>query len=251
MNKKSEICLKVIVIIIVIFFLLVLLIKRFVYFKPTSCFVANKEKYKDINHLNLHGWFLENPQSNRVVLLCNGNSGNVSYREKKSLDLYSLGLSILLFDYSGFGKSTGVPSEQQLYNDASSMLALLRQRYDTNQIILYGESMGAPVATYVAVKYSIPILLLESPLPSIKLIIKHRYPYLSWLGVFFPEFDMSKYLTFYRGKSLLMHSKTDNMIPYETIQNLINMCTKHIVIDGIHSDPILPLKEIDEFIKIL
>ena len=249
MNKKTEVCLKVTIIIIVMMFVALLLIKRFVYFKPTSCFVASQEKYQDINHLNLHGWFLEHPQSDKVVLLCHGNSGNVSHREKKSLDLYSLGLSVLVFDYSGFGKSKGVPNEQQLYDDASSMLALLRQRYHTNQIILYGESMGAPVATYVAVKYSIPILLLESPLPSIKLIIKHRYPYLSWFGVFFPEFNMAKYLEFYRGKSLLMHSKTDHIIPYDTIHGLINLCTKHIVIEGVHADPVLPLAEIAEFIS--
>jgi fermentation-respiration switch protein FrsA (DUF1100 family) len=248
MEKLSENIIKVLLVILVLGFVSVCLIKRFVYFKPSSNFVNTQESYKVINHGNLHGWMLENPESDKIVLFCHGNSGNISYCESKLKSLRNLGYNVMIFDYSGYGKSSGVPSEIQMYKDTSYIVSLLRQRYTPNQIILYGFSMGGPVATYVAIRYSIPVLILEAPLPGIKPLIKHRYPYLSFLSIFFNEFDTASYLRQYKGRSLILHSPTDEVIPFDSIQEILSMCSKFIQIDGSHNMPIIPWEQIKNFI---
>lgn len=249
MNKQlSETLIKACLITSVMIFISILLIKRFVYFRPSSCLLPTQETYKVVRNGHLHGWLLENENSNNIILLCHGNAGNISNRESKIISLRNLGYSVLVFDYSGYGKSGGVPSEQQLYDDASAMVAFLRQTYSPNQIILYGESLGAPVATYVARRYSIPTLILESALPSIKLVIENKYPIISWLSFLFPEFNTAEYLNGYSGNSLLMHSPTDEVIPYYTTTHLQKMCTQHIQIDGSHNAPLIPWDNVKRFI---
>ena len=67
----------------------------------------------------------KNHKSNKVILYCHGNAGNISYYDRKIITLRDLGFNILIFDYSGYGKSSGIPSEQQFYNDASYMVSML------------------------------------------------------------------------------------------------------------------------------
>mgnify|MGYP003706712823 CR=1 FL=1 len=249
MNKQlTETLIKGVLIVVVVIIITILLIKRFIYFRPSSHFESTKEAYKPVHHRHLHGWLLENPQSDKIVLLCHGNTGNISHREGKMKAIRDLGYTVLAFDYSGYGKSGGVPSEQQLYDDASSMVALLRQQYQPSQIVLYGESLGGPVATYAARRYSIPVLILESPLPSMKVLIEKKFPFGSLCSFMFPEFDCAAYLRGFRGRSLLMHAPTDEIIPYESTKHLQQMSTVHIPIDGSHKAPIIPWVEIKKFI---
>lgn len=250
MNKQFiEIISKIVLILVVFIFICLLLIKRFVYFRPSNHFLPTKEKYHIINHEHLYGCLLENKSSDKIILLCHGNFGNISHKETKMIEMRNLGYSVLCFDYSGYGKSQGVPSEQRLYDDASSMVALLRQTYKPEQIILYGESLGGPIATYVARKYSIPTLILDSPLPSIKILIKNKYPFVSFLAFLFPEFDTEAYLRGYNGKSLIMHSTEDKKIPYSSVQNLISLCSQHIQMKGSHSYPFIQWEQVKIFIE--
>jgi fermentation-respiration switch protein FrsA (DUF1100 family) len=250
MNNKQliETVFKVVLVILGVLVVIVLLIKRFVYFQPSSHFISTQEAYKTIHHNHLHGWLLEAPGSTRIVLFCHGNGGNISNREPKAVALRNLGYSVLLFDYSGYGKSGNSPSEQQLYDDVSSMTALLRRQYNPEQIILYGESLGGPVATYAARRYSIPTLILEAPVPSMKILIQYKYPMIGFLSNFFPEFDTMAYLMGYKGRTLLLHSFTDEIIPYNSTLHMHPYVTKHIPIDGSHNDPIIPWSEVKAFI---
>jgi len=236
--------------IIVIFFVGILLIKRFMYFRPSSVFLKTRETYKVIKHGNLHGWLLDGPKgTDKIILLCHGNGGNISHNEDRMVSLRALGYSVLAFDYSGYGKSTGTPSERQLYDDTCAMVALLRQQYSPDQITLYGISLGAPVAAYAALRYSIPKLILESPLPSMRAILTYRYPIVSFLGFIFSEFNTLTFLKQYGGKSLVLHSPTDRIIPYNSTFALQQVCTKHIPVDGSHNSPIIPWGDVHKFLQ--
>lgn len=250
MNKQFiEIMCKIALVFVVFIFICLLLIKRFIYFRPSNHFLPTQEKYDIVNHEHLYGWLLENKNSNKIILLCHGNYGNISHKEGKMIDMRNLGYSVLAFDYSGYGKSGGVPNEQRLYDDASMMVALLRQTYQPDQIIIYGESLGGPIATYVARRYSIPTLILEAPLPSVKILIKNKYPVISFISFLFPEFDTEAYLKGYKGKSLIMHSVDDKKIPYSSVQNLVSLCSQHIQIQGSHSNPVIPWEKVKIFIE--
>jgi fermentation-respiration switch protein FrsA (DUF1100 family) len=250
MNKQFiEFICKISLVFVIFIFISILLIKRFVYFNPSKHFVSIQENFDIVNNQHLHGWFLQNKNSNKVILLCHGNFGNISHKQRKMIEMRNIGYSVLAFDYSGYGKSKGSPNERNLYDDASMMVSLLLKTYKHEQIILYGESLGGPVATYVARKYCIPTLILEGPLPSVKILIKNKYPILSFIAFLFPEFDTETYLKDYKGKSLIMHSTEDKKIPYSSVQKLIDLCSQHIQIKGLHNDPVIPWEKVKIFIE--
>ena len=252
-NIHRDICIQVLLVFVVVIFITVLLVKRFVYFRPMRKLLPTAENYKVIQNYHINGWIAENPNSNKIILFCHGNAGNISYRDRKIITLRDLGFNVLIFDYSGYGKSTGIPSEEQFYNDASHMVSMLTKTYHVSDIIVYGESIGGPVATYAARRYKIPILILDSPLPSMNTIAKkylEKFGAISnFLSFPFTEFNTELYLNGYNGKTLLIHSIDDEVIPYNTIKNLINLSTKHISTTGTHNHPDIPFHEIKRFIE--
>lgn len=246
----SELLIKICIYVIVVVFLCILLIKRFVYFRPSRTFLPTEETYKNIQHRHLHGWFLERSIDVPVILFCHSNTGNISYCQRKTKMLYNLGYSILIFDYSGYGKSSGVPSEQQLYDDASIMMSLLLQTYSPEKIVLYGEAMGAAIATYVAIRYRIPTLILDSPLPCISVIAHKILRKAKILAFPFNEFNVETYLRGYKGRTLLFHSINDEVIPYNTTTTLQTLADIVVPCSGTHNSIELPIEEIKKFINL-
>ena len=248
MDKNiRELFLKIGLTIIVLLFITVLLTKRFVYFRPSSKFLPVTETYKVIRQGHLHGWIAEGPSSSKVVLLCHGNKGNISHLAETIHSLNRLGFSVLAFDYSGFGKSGGIPSEQSLYDDASYMVALLRQTYEPWEIVLYGQDLGAPISTYAARRYGIPTLVLVSPIIDASSIIRNTP--LKYFSRFFTEFNTEEYLRGYSGRSLLIHSVSDDYIPYESTASLRSLVTEHIPSSGTHENTIVPWTRVKKFIE--
>ena len=239
---------KIGVVVVVIIIIGVMVAKRFLYFHPSHEMLPTNEPYTEINQGTLNGRMFEGP-SDKIVVYCHGNAGNLSTRPGMVSSFLKLGYSVLIFDYSGFGKSKGVPTEQQCYDDASTFIALLRQKYPAEKIVMYGTSLGAPVAIYVARRYDIPTVILESSLTSIKNVIKKNYSIFSFLSFLFPEFDMESYLKGFKGRVLMMHSQTDEMIPYESAVELQGLVTKFITITGGHNTPVIPWEEIQSFIE--
>lgn len=249
MNKKLvELIIRHLLILLTAIIITILLIKRFVYFRPSSQIQPISGIYKPIYHKNIYGWLVEVPNARKIVLLCNGNKGNISHQENRIKSLQQLGYSVLAFDYSGYGKSKGMPSEQQIYDDTSLMTAYLRQNYDQKDIVLYGYSIGCAAAIYASRRYSIPTVVLESPVPVIKILIENNYPFLKFLSFFFTEFNCTDYLRGYKGRSLLLHCPTDRKIPYESTIDLRRLVTYHIQMDGSHEEPIIPWGEITKII---
>ena len=240
--------LKLLLILLVLIFVLILVIKRFAYFRPSYGFLPPKESYQDIHEGNLHAWFKQG--NDQIILFCHGNAGNLSHRQDKITELAKMGFSILIFDYSGFGQSKGVPNEQLCYANANMFVNyIIRKGYKLENIIPYGESMGAAVAAYIARKYNLPKVILESSLPGVKYLVKAWYPLFSFLSIIFNEFDTVSFIRGYKGKTLVLHCINDEIIPYKTISDLKSMATKMIDIEGSHNEPIIPWEEIQKFIE--
>ncbi|CAF0790581.1 unnamed protein product [Didymodactylos carnosus] len=104
----------------------------------------------------LHGYLIK--QQHRysekdTMIFFHGNAGNIGHRLQNAQILYrSCDINILLFDYRGYGKSTGTPSEMGLYTDAQAVYDFVRKREDLNQekIFLFGRSLGGAVAFHLA-----------------------------------------------------------------------------------------------------
>ena len=101
----------------------------------------------------LHGWFLPHSQPRAVVLFAHGNAGNVSHRLQTLRELHSRQqVSVLVFDYRGYGRSKGKPSETGLMQDARAARKWLANRAGVAErnIVLMGRSLGGGVMVDLA-----------------------------------------------------------------------------------------------------
>lgn len=127
--------------------------------------------------------YYHNPSNKHVVLFAHGNSGHLYGRNDIFRFLQNLG-SVVMFDYRGYGKSIGSPSENGIYEDIKEVWNYVLNNFDVkpSDIILYGESLGCVPVTWLA-KYLIKkkkevpkLIILQSGFSSLKDIVKDLYP---------------------------------------------------------------------------
>ena len=118
----------------------------------------------------LHGFWLP-AEGSKVVLYLHGNGDNIGVNLPHAVLLRSLGISVFLFDYRGYGRSTGpFPSEARVYEDAQVAWKYLvsDRRYSPHQIVIYGHSLGGAVAIELASRHPEAAgLIVESSFTSI------------------------------------------------------------------------------------
>lgn len=181
--------------------------------------------FEDINfnasdEVRLNGWFIPAQEAKYTILFCHGNAGNVSHRIEKIRFFNQLGYNVFIFDYRGYGKSKGSPSENGLYKDSKGAYAfLLSKGIVPSQIIGYGESIGGAVVIDLASKNKIGSLILESTFTSAKDMIRISFPYLpSW--VFASQFDSIGKIISISCPKLIIHSINDEIVPFELSRKL-------------------------------
>ncbi|WP_239646993.1 alpha/beta hydrolase [Nocardiopsis salina] len=129
--------------------------------------------------LELGGWYVPSTGEDRdaAVLVTNGNAGNRESRAPLAQALAQEGFSVLVFDYRGFGGNEGEPTEPGLTADARAGLDVLREHgHDSDRILYWGESLGAGVATNLAVEEPPAGLFLRSPFSSLADMAGSHYP---------------------------------------------------------------------------
>jgi len=125
-----------------------------------------------------HGWYIEGHNKNSItngkcILFIHGNAGNISFRLTYIQKFYELGFSLLFFDYPGFGKSWGIPNEENCIKSSHLFYKYLINvcMIQQSNIILYGESIGGSIASSLANLCNPKYLILQSTFTDIKLII--------------------------------------------------------------------------------
>lgn len=113
-----------------------------------------------------------------VVLLVHGRSANISSRLSVVQHLAAQGMGVLLFDYRGYGASTGRPSEQHLLQDTLAAYSWLRrQGVPADRVVVVGQSLGNSPATILAAQRPIGALVLVSPFTSLPDALAERLPW--------------------------------------------------------------------------
>ena len=226
----------------------ILVIKRFAYFKPTRQMLDCTEAFDPVQHRGINArWF--GRSSMGTVLFCIGRDGNMSHRQYKVNSLLRQGLSVLIFDYSGFGLSRGVPSEQTCCDDAASMAGFLMSHIAPNKIVVYGEGIGAAVAACVSRRFGLGCLILDSPMPSIASLLESRWKLARFLKPIFPEFDVCSHLEGDRATMLLVHNRNDKAITIDMLEDIKAHAARIVLYDGSVDTPQIPWDLISEFIN--
>jgi len=112
----------------------------------------------------LHGWWVPATAARGAVLILHGNAGNISHRLEYLTMFNRLGYAVLIIDYRGYGRSSGTPSEDGTYRDGEAAWRHLTEirRFAPQDIVLFGESLGGGVATWLALQHPLRALVIAS-----------------------------------------------------------------------------------------
>ncbi|MBA4389023.1 MAG: alpha/beta hydrolase [Verrucomicrobia bacterium] len=169
---------------------------------------------------SIAAWYVpaaSNAGSAVTLLDCHGNAGSIGDRVESVRTFHGMGLNVLIFDYRGYGKSTGRTTEEGTYKDAmAAWKYLVEQRgASTNRIVLFGRSLGGAVASWLAVQVRPRVLVIESSFSSVRDMAARIYPYLPVRLLCRFNYDNVDNVGKVRCAVLVAHSTEDDMIPYE------------------------------------
>lgn len=176
----------------------------------------------------LHGWFFPNKESEYVVVLSHGNAGNISGRIDIAKLLSEIGVSVLLYDYRGYGQSSGKPSEEGLYTDVESVVSFLKTEkgYSERQMIMYGRSMGGAVASYAATKFDVSGLVLDSAFKNLKALVRELYPFVP-ASLARYELPTEKFISEIQNiPVMIMHSPKDSIVDFSHGRHLFEIANE-------------------------
>ena len=166
--------------------------------------------------MELDGWFIPASQTGPTLLFFHGNAGNISHRLDSIRIFHDLDLDVLIFDYRGYGRSTGKPSEQGVYRDAETAWRYLTEarKINPDRIILFGRSLGSAVAAWLATRTQAGAVILESPFTSVPDMAAKLYPLAPVRLLARLEFNTLAAVKSIQAPLLVMHSRQDEIIPF-------------------------------------
>ena len=196
---------------------------RLIYF-PTAVLERSPRDiglgYEDLGFVTadgvrLHGWWIPATDSRGVLLFMHGNAGNVSHRLASIELFHALGLDVMIFDYRGYGRSEGSPTERGTYRDARAAWdTLLARGIPPGRIVLFGRSLGGPIAATLATEVAPAGLIVESTFTSAADLAASLYPWLPARALLRHRYDTRDRLRERTCPLLIVHSEEDELIPY-------------------------------------
>lgn len=184
---------------------------------PADWGVAYEDVYlRSSNNNRIHGWYLPNEKSNRVILFLHGNGGNISHRGDSLMIFSRLGLNVLIIDYQGYGRSEGDPGEEEFDDDARAAFNELVEKrgFRKENIIVFGRSLGGAVASRLAAEMQPGAVILESTFSSISDMAERFFPLMSRFVVQRYRFNTINQVQAIRSPILVLHSRSDEIIPF-------------------------------------
>ena len=167
----------------------------------------------------LAAWYIPAENAQLTVLFCHGNAGNIGHRLDTLALFHDLGLNCLIFDYRGYGQSTGIPTEEGTLQDALAAHRWLldNKHIPPEHILFFGRSLGGAVAAMTVARLNeLPPagLVIESAFTSFVEIGSHYYPWLPVRGFARFSYGTQKALESVHCPVFVIHSPDDEMIPF-------------------------------------
>jgi hypothetical protein len=151
------------------------------------------------------------------LLYCHGNKDNIEEYWSRVETFWSAGFDVLIFDYRGFGRSTGTSSEATMRADGEAALAFLRSRGVTDSsLVVAGFSLGGVCAIHLASRIVMPrALIVESAFTSSEALVRSG-TVLDVPGRWLVKdpFDNLAAIRGVRAPTLVVHGEADTFIPF-------------------------------------
>ncbi len=173
--------------------------------------------------------------SKGLILYFHGNRGHLQRWGNEHTDFTSRGYDIFIIDYRSYGKSQGRATEPGLYQDAQSAYRWASERYSSDQIVLYGRSLGAAVASHLATKVDARMLILETPFYSFRDAVRKKVPWLWTPYSFEVEFPNYRHIQQLDYPVHIFHGTSDRLVRYSSavkLKPLLDCADCFVTIEG-------------------
>lgn len=202
-------------------------------------------RYQDVQFSSadgtpLFGWWIPANHPRGTVVYCHGNAGNIGGRAHFAPEFTKRGFNLFLWDYRGYGRSGGRPSEKGLYADARAAYDAAEAMSRKLPVIAYGHSLGAAVAIQLAQDRPVAGLIVQGGFASMADMAKRRYPSLPLDRILTVKYDAAATAaTLTNLPKLFGHSLTDEVVPFQSGRILLNAAAEpktFVLLSGAHSD---------------
>ena len=179
--------------------------------------------FKASDGIALNGWFFpastDSQRQRLAVVVCHGNAGNISHRLDLCRLLLETGASVMVFDYRGYGRSSGRPSEENTCRDAQAAYQWLRQKgFAPANILGYGESLGGAVLAELALRQELGGIILQSTFTSVPDLGAELFPWLPVRLLGAIKFDTLRKLPRLKIPVLILHGRQDTIAKLDGLE---------------------------------
>jgi fermentation-respiration switch protein FrsA (DUF1100 family) len=190
---------------------------RHVRFTPADLGMAFEDvRLETSDGVTLAAWWVPAPQGRGALIFSHGNAGNMGDRVGKLRLFHDLGLSVLAFDYRGYGASQGKPSEDGTAHDMDAAVAHVRDSRGVplDRTVFYGESLGGAVVIEAATRFPPAALVAESTFTSARAMARRHYPFVppALVRVGYDSLSRVRRLAC---PTLFLHGPADTIVPFE------------------------------------
>jgi len=196
--------------------------------------------YETVDGNTINALLFKVENSKGVIFYHHGNAGSLESWGLRAVDFTSLGYDILMYDYRGYGKSTGsIKNEKMLNSDAVMIYKKLLYDYKEGDIVIYGTSLGTGIAARLAHDNNPSKLILETPYYNFYDVSKYHYPYLPNSILLHYQFKTDKFLPKINNPIYLFHGTEDEIVPYNSSERLAKLSeniTLFTIKDGSHNN---------------
>jgi len=182
-------------------------------------------EYEEINFypqpqitINALHFKVKNPKG--IILYFHGNKDNLARWGTIASEFSKYQYDVIAFDYRGYGKSTGKPTEENLFNDALFCYHQIMERITPENVILFGRSLGTGIASWLAAQVNPSKLILETPYYDMHDLVNKFIPSYFLKNIFYLKFSSYSYLKHSRFPILILHGTKDTVVPYKSGQKL-------------------------------
>jgi uncharacterized protein len=162
----------------------------------------------------LHGLLFKADSSRGLIFYLHGNAGSLASWGSIAKTYTNLHYDLFMLDYRGYGKSgSRISSEQQFYDDVELVYDSLLKRYDENEVVVLGYSIGTGAAARLAAFHHPKMLILQAPYYSLARLVNH-YFYVLPPFILKYQFKTNKWLALCKMPVTLFHGDRDEVIYY-------------------------------------
>ncbi len=203
----------------------------------------------DVGSEKTKAWFMPVENARGAVIFSHGNAGALSDWFEAAMPFRTLGFSVLMYDYGGYGDSTGRSSEQRCYADIRAMWKFLTvdRGMPPEKILLFGRSLGGGATAQLATEVSPGAVILESTFSSVPELAGEIFRIFPMRLLIWNRFDTFSKIRNIHAPILVVHSPDDTLVPYRHAKanfERANEPKQFLEIRGDHNDGVFISAEV-------